>query len=125
MRPMMKFRGDVLFLSFIWVNVWVGSLRKQIYMRPVETGSPQQIGVLATDATLKADFYQEKLCSEPPSPIMNHFNFTGNNFDFLYKQDFEVVLPGKPTIEHTVIPAIEALNRKDMEGARNLLRIAP
>lgn len=44
---------------------------------------------------------------------MNHFNFTGNNFDFLYKQDFEVVLPGKPTIEHTVIPAIEALNRKD------------
>lgn len=60
----MKFRGDVLFLSFIWVNVWLGSLRKQIYMRPVETESPQQIGVLATDATLKADFYQEKLCSE-------------------------------------------------------------
>jgi len=27
-------------------------------------------------------------------------------------------------MEHTVIPAIEALNRKDMEGACNLLRIA-
>lgn len=39
-------------------------------------------------------------------------------------QGFEVVLPDKATMEHTVIPAIEALNRKDMEGARNLLRIA-
>ncbi|KAJ9692599.1 hypothetical protein PVL29_011590 [Vitis rotundifolia] len=37
---------------------------------------------------------------------------------------FEVVVPGKATMEHSVIPAIEALNRKDMEGARNLLRIA-
>lgn len=27
-------------------------------------------------------------------------------------------------MEHTVIPAIEAINRKDIEGARNLLRIA-
>ncbi|XVF24829.1 hypothetical protein REPUB_Repub13aG0161600 [Reevesia pubescens] len=27
-------------------------------------------------------------------------------------------------MEHTVIPSIDALNRKDMEGARNLLRIA-
>lgn len=27
-------------------------------------------------------------------------------------------------MEHTVIPATEALNRKDMEGACNLLRIA-
>lgn len=28
------------------------------------------------------------------------------------------------TMEHTVIPAIEALKRKGMEGACNLLRIA-
>lgn len=35
-----------------------------------------------------------------------------------------MVLPDKATMEHTVIPAIEALNRKDIEGARNLLRIA-
>lgn len=27
-------------------------------------------------------------------------------------------------MEHTVIPAFEALNQKDIEGARNLLRIA-
>lgn len=39
-------------------------------------------------------------------------------------QGFEVVLPDRATMEHTVIPAIEALNRKDMEGACNLLRIA-
>lgn len=39
-------------------------------------------------------------------------------------QGFDVVLPDRATMEHTVIPAIEALNRKDMEGACNLLRIA-
>lgn len=27
-------------------------------------------------------------------------------------------------MEHTVIPSVEAFNRKDVEGARNLLRIA-
>jgi hypothetical protein len=27
-------------------------------------------------------------------------------------------------MEHTIIPAIEALDRNDMEGAQNLLRIA-
>ncbi|KAJ9692602.1 hypothetical protein PVL29_011593 [Vitis rotundifolia] len=36
---------------------------------------------------------------------------------------FEVVVPDKATMEHTVIPVIESLNRKDREGARNLLRI--
>lgn len=34
------------------------------------------------------------------------------------------MLPDKATMEHTIIPAIEALNRKDIEGAQNLLRIA-
>lgn len=34
------------------------------------------------------------------------------------------MLPDKATMEHAVIPAFEALNRKDMEGARNLFRIA-
>ncbi|KAE9467808.1 hypothetical protein C3L33_00319, partial [Rhododendron williamsianum] len=75
---------------------------KDANLRPVETGSPLRIGVLAADATLKMDFYQEKLRNE----------------------GFEVVLPDKATIEHTVIPAVEAFNRRDMEGARNLLRIA-
>lgn len=40
------------------------------------------------------------------------------------QQGFEVVLPEKATMEHIVIPSMEALRRKDMEGARNLLRIA-
>lgn len=39
-------------------------------------------------------------------------------------QGFEVVLPDKATVEHVIVPAIEALNRKDKEGATNLLRIA-
>ncbi|XWS20402.1 hypothetical protein CRYUN_Cryun31cG0098000 [Craigia yunnanensis] len=75
---------------------------KEAKLKPLEAGSPLRIGVLATGATLKAGLYQEKLQNE----------------------GFEVMLPDKPTMEHTVIPAIDALNRKDMEGARNLLRIA-
>ena len=35
-----------------------------------------------------------------------------------------MVLPDKAAMEHAVIPGVEALNRRDMEGARNLLRIA-
>lgn len=42
----------------------------------------------------------------------------------LYMQGFEVVLPDKATMEHTVDPAVEALNKKDVEGAQTLLRIA-
>ncbi|KAK9281397.1 hypothetical protein L1049_004297 [Liquidambar formosana] len=38
--------------------------------------------------------------------------------------EFCQIYQDKATMEHTVIPAIEALDRKDMEGARNLLRIA-
>ncbi|XP_022777138.1 uncharacterized protein LOC111318543 [Durio zibethinus] len=68
---------------------------KEAKLKPLEAGSPLQIGVLATDATLEAGFYQEKLQNE----------------------GFQVVLPDKATVEHTVIPAIDALNRKDMEGA--------
>ncbi|PSS07473.1 Aspartate racemase [Actinidia chinensis var. chinensis] len=75
---------------------------KEAKLRPLEAGSPLRIGVLATDATLAAGFYQEKLQNE----------------------GFEVVQPDKATMEHAVLPAIEALNRRDMEGARNLLRIA-
>lgn len=37
---------------------------------------------------------------------------------------FEVVLPDEATMDHIYIPAIEALHRKDIEGARNLLRVA-
>ncbi|KAH1105230.1 hypothetical protein GYH30_038475 [Glycine max] len=75
---------------------------KEAKLKPLEAGSPLRIGVLATNATLAAGFYKEKLQNE----------------------GFDVVLPDRATMEHTVIPAIEALNRKDMEGACNLLRIA-
>ena len=34
------------------------------------------------------------------------------------------MVPDKAAMEHVVIPGVEALNRRDMEGARNLLRIA-
>ena len=39
-------------------------------------------------------------------------------------QGFEVVLPDKATMEHTIDPAIEALTKNDVEGAQTLLRIA-
>ncbi|KAK4413914.1 putative protein in pnlA 3'region [Sesamum alatum] len=75
---------------------------KEEKFRPIEAGSPIRIGVLATNATLVARVYREKLENE----------------------GFEVVLPDKATMEHTVIPAVEALSRKDFEGAQNLFRIA-
>ncbi|KAI3759645.1 hypothetical protein L6452_07615 [Arctium lappa] len=75
---------------------------KEAKLKPLEAGSPLRIGVLVTDATLKARFYQDKL----------------------QKEGFEVVMPDKATMEHTIIPSIEAIRRKDIEGAQNLLRIA-
>lgn len=39
-------------------------------------------------------------------------------------QGFEVVLPDKATMEHTVIPAIEAVSRKDMVRAVNSVIVA-
>ncbi|KAL8152548.1 hypothetical protein V2J09_010308 [Rumex salicifolius] len=75
---------------------------KEAKLKPIEAGSNVRIGVIATDAVLMGRFYQEKL----------------------NKQDFEVVLPDKASMERIVLPAINALKRKDMEGAQNLLRIA-
>ncbi|CAB4272757.1 unnamed protein product [Prunus armeniaca] len=89
-------------VPFLHMGECVARELKEAKLKPLEAGSPLQIGVLATYATLKAGFYQEKLRNE----------------------GFEVVLPDKATMEHTVIPALEALNRKDTEGAQNLLRIA-
>ncbi|GJW82399.1 probable amino-acid racemase [Tanacetum coccineum] len=71
-------------------------------LKPIEAGSPVRIGVLATNAILNAGFYQDKL----------------------QKEGFEVILPDKATMEHTIIPSTEAKSRKDIEGAQNLLRIA-
>ncbi|KAE9462737.1 hypothetical protein C3L33_05355, partial [Rhododendron williamsianum] len=75
---------------------------KEAKLKPIEAGSNVRIGVLTSNASQLAGFYEEKL----------------------QNQGFEVVLPDKATLEHIVVPAIEALQRKDKEGARNLLRIA-
>ncbi|CAI9773641.1 unnamed protein product [Fraxinus pennsylvanica] len=42
----------------------------------------------------------------------------------LQNEGFEVLLPDKATVEHTLIPAVEALSREDIRGAQNLFRIA-
>ncbi|KAJ1413400.1 Asp/Glu/hydantoin racemase [Sesbania bispinosa] len=89
-------------VPFLHMAECVAKELKEAKLKPLEAGSPLRIGVLATNATLAAGFYKEKLQNE----------------------GFEVILPDRATMEHTVIPAIEALNRKDMEGACNLLRIA-
>ncbi|XP_068648803.1 uncharacterized protein [Aristolochia californica] len=94
--------SDGCSIPFLHAGECVAKELKEAKLKPVGAGSGVRIGVLGTEATLNAGFYQEKL----------------------QDQGFEVVLPDKATMEHTVIPAIEALSRKDMEGAGNLLRIA-
>ncbi|KAM1061728.1 hypothetical protein ACFX2I_026123 [Malus domestica] len=89
-------------LHFLHIGECVALELKEAKLKPLEKGSNVRIGVLAADATLMAGFYQEKLQS----------------------QGFDVVVPDKQTMEHVVIPAIEAIKRRDMEGARNLLSIA-
>ncbi|MCL7031184.1 hypothetical protein MKW94_018651 [Papaver nudicaule] len=89
-------------VPFLHMGDCVAEELKEANLKPLEAGSNVRIGVLATDTTLTARYYQEKLQNE----------------------GFEVVLPDKAAMEHTVVPAIEALNRKDIEGARNLLRVA-
>lgn len=89
-------------LPFLNVVECVALELKEANLKPLEAGSKLKIGVIATEAVLMGGFYQEKL----------------------QNQGFEVVLPDKASMERIVIPAINALKRKDMEGAQNLLRIA-
>ncbi|KAI3463386.1 hypothetical protein Pfo_020049 [Paulownia fortunei] len=89
-------------VPFLHMGECVAKELKEAKLRPIEAGSSLSIGVLATNATLVARMYQEKL----------------------EKEGFEVIMPDKATMEHTVIPAVEALSRKDFEGAQNLFRIA-
>ncbi|KAL5768975.1 hypothetical protein ACOSP7_015526 [Xanthoceras sorbifolium] len=88
-------------LPFLHVGECVARELKEAKLKPLEAGSGVRIGVLATDGILSAGFYQEKLQG----------------------QGFEVVLPDKATMEHILIPAVESMNKRDMEGAQNLLRI--
>lgn len=39
-------------------------------------------------------------------------------------QGFDIAVPDKTTMEHAGVPGLSALYRRDMVGARNLLRIA-
>lgn len=89
-------------VPFLHIGECVAKELKEAKLKPLEAGSSLRIGVIASDATLAAGFYQKKLQNE----------------------GFEVVVPDKATMEHTVVPAVEALSRKDIEGAQNLLRIA-
>lgn len=89
-------------VTFLNAGDCIAKELEEANLKPLEAGSKVRIGVLAKDAALVANFYQEKL----------------------QNKGFEVVLPDKPTMEHMILPAIEALNKKDIEGARNLLRIA-
>ncbi|KAJ0031065.1 hypothetical protein Pint_13039 [Pistacia integerrima] len=89
-------------VPFLHIGECVTRELKEAKLKPLETGSGVRIGVLTTHETFTAGIYQEKLQS----------------------QGFEVVLPDTATKEHIIIPIIETMNRGDMEGARNLLRIA-
>uniref|UniRef100_A0A1D1XPQ5 Aspartate racemase n=2 Tax=Anthurium amnicola TaxID=1678845 RepID=A0A1D1XPQ5_9ARAE len=94
--------SDGCSVPFLHVGECVAKELKEANLRPVEAGSNVRIGVLSTDEILTAGFYQEKL----------------------QNLGFEVILPDKATMEHTVIPAVEAMNKNDMEGASTLIRIA-
>lgn len=89
-------------VPFLHIGDCVARELKEANLMPIETGSNVKIGLLGTEATLSAGFYQDRLSN----------------------QGFEVVLPDDATMEHIVVPAIWALQSNDIEGARILLRIA-
>ncbi|XP_030550020.1 broad specificity amino-acid racemase RacX-like isoform X2 [Rhodamnia argentea] len=89
-------------LPFLHVAECLARELKRANLKPLEAGSDVRIGLLGTNAVLMSGFYQEQL----------------------QRQGFEVVLPDKATMDHIYIPAVEALHRKDIEGAQNLLRVA-
>lgn len=94
--------SQVCSVPFLHMGDCVAQELKEANFRPIETGSNVKIGLLGTENIMTAGFYQDKLS----------------------KQGFEVVVPDKATMEHVVVPALDALHKKDMEGARILLRIA-
>lgn len=89
-------------LPFLHVGDCVARELKEAKLKPLEGGGSVRIGLLATDTATVTGFYHERL----------------------QNQGFDVLLPDEATMKHIVIPAVEALNKRDKEGARNLLRIA-
>ncbi|XP_039018833.1 uncharacterized protein LOC120150210 [Hibiscus syriacus] len=94
--------SDGCSLPFFHIGECVAEELKEAKLKNHNTGSNVRIGVLATSEITAAGSYQEKL---------------GN-------QGFEVVLPDKATMEHILVPAIYSLNKRDIKGDQNLLRIA-
>ncbi|TYK29691.1 Amino-acid racemase isoform 2 [Cucumis melo var. makuwa] len=88
-------------LPFLHVGDCVARELKEATLKPLEGGRNVRIGLLATDTTVTGIYYER-----------------------LQNQGFDVLLPDEATMKHIVIPAVEALNKRDQEGARNLLRIA-
>ncbi|KAF4369395.1 hypothetical protein F8388_011522 [Cannabis sativa] len=89
-------------LPFLHAGECVAKELLEAKLKPLEVGNGVRIGVLASNESLVAGIYQEKLQNE----------------------GFEVVLPDRATMEHVVIPAVEAVKRGDKKGARNLMKIA-
>ncbi|KAK7388716.1 hypothetical protein VNO78_23543 [Psophocarpus tetragonolobus] len=87
---------------FLHIADCVAMELKNAKLKPIHAAGTMRIGLLTTDSIFVASYYQEKLQS----------------------QGFELVLLDKATEEHVLLPAMEALYRKDIEGARNLMRIA-
>lgn len=120
-------------VPFLHVGECVANELKEAKLKPLEAGSPLRIGVLATNAALDPTIYQEKLENEVVITVTKNTAHTicRNEIPLFRRvmlrhlmQGFEVVLPDKATVEHTVIPAVEALKRRDFQGAQNLFKIA-
>ena len=56
-------------VPFFHMGECVAKQLKEAKLKPLEAGSPLRIGVLATNATLSAGFYQEKLQNEVTSSV--------------------------------------------------------
>ncbi|XP_074304150.1 uncharacterized protein LOC141638857 [Silene latifolia] len=89
-------------LPFLHVAQCVAMELKEVGFRPLEAGCGVKVGLIASEATLMAGFYQQEL----------------------HNQGFEVAMPDKATMERIIKPAMKCLKKKDIEGARNLLRVA-
>ncbi|CAN1216633.1 Aspartate racemase [Linum perenne] len=94
------YRGSLL--PFFHLGDCVVSELKDANLKPMVCGNSIRIGVLATNPILEAGFYQE----------------------ILQNQGFEAVVPDKGTVNHILIPGIEAMGKGDMEGAQVLVKIA-
>lgn len=115
-------------LPFLHVGDCVAMELKNAKLKPLHAENTVRIGLLTTDSSFVASYYQDKLQSQVfLMPLFFFLFFSSLMSDSnpnTYMQGFEVVMLDKATEEHVLLPAMEALHKKDIEGARNLLRIA-